>query len=67
MQGTLCFFKSSPWLGIETCGSKTSFYLNIFLSQYCAQKCDMGLSEIVILESALTTFESSIVFRKLGQ
>jgi hypothetical protein len=33
-QGTLCFVKSLPWLGIEIHGSKKSFYLNTFLSFY---------------------------------
>jgi len=29
MQGTVCFFKSLPWLNIETYVSKLSFYRNI--------------------------------------
>jgi len=43
-------FKNLPWLVIETCGSKLSFYRNIFLSKYrnivCKNiSCDMGLRE----------------------
>jgi len=34
----LCFDKSFPW-PVDIHGSKISFYRNIFLSQYCEQKC----------------------------
>jgi len=47
-QGTLHSFPSLPWLGIETFGSKISYYCNIFLSFYhnivCQNvSCEKGL------------------------
>jgi len=38
-QGILCFIKSLPWLVIKIHGSKIYLNRNIFLSQYCVQKC----------------------------
>ncbi len=38
-QDTLCFVESLPWLVIEIRDSKLSFYLNIFIPQYCVQIC----------------------------
>jgi len=50
--------KRLPWIGIETCGLKSSFYLNIFLSFYRNivrenVSCDMGPINLLIRLSKL--------------